>query len=156
MDSVARHHRQFAYDRWANAEFSRALSAVASPPPRAVRWLAHVAAAEVLWLERLLGEPQSMAVWPELDVAGVGEVLARLEGRWSDYIERLTEVELHRPCSYVNSQGESWQSRVDDILTHVVIHAAYHRGQIAAELRAAGIDPPYTDFIQAVRAAVFE
>ena len=156
MDAVARHRRQFAYDRWANGECLAALSAVASPPPRAVRWLAHVAAAEVLWLERLLGEHQSMAVWPELDVAGVGEVLTRLDGRWSDYLERLTEAELDRFCSYVNSQGESWQSRVDDILTHVVIHSAYHRGQIAAELRGAGIAPPYTDFIQGVRTAAFE
>jgi uncharacterized damage-inducible protein DinB len=156
VDSVARHRRQFAYDRWANGEFSRALSAVASPPPRAVRWLAHVAAAEVLWLERLLGEPRSMAVWPELDPAGVGEVLARLAERWTGYLERLGEAELERVCSYVNSLGESWSNRVDDILTHVVVHSAYHRGQIAVELRGAGVDPPYTDFIQGVRTAAFE
>jgi uncharacterized damage-inducible protein DinB len=37
------------------------------------------------------------------------------------------------------------------VLTHVVLHGAYHRGQIAADLRAAGLEPPYTDFIEAAR-----
>jgi DinB family len=36
---------------------------------------------------------------------------------------------------------------------HVVMHGTYHRGQIAAEVRAAGGAPEYTDFIHAVRAA---
>jgi len=40
---------------------------------------------------------------------------------------------------------------VEDILTHVTIHSAYHRGQIASDLRAAGQAPAYTDFIHAVR-----
>ena len=34
---------------------------------------------------------------------------------------------------------------------HVLMHSAYHRGQIALEMRAAGMEPAYTDFIQAVR-----
>jgi uncharacterized damage-inducible protein DinB len=31
------------------------------------------------------------------------------------------------------------------------MHSAYHRGQIAADMRAAGFEPVYTDFIHAVR-----
>jgi uncharacterized damage-inducible protein DinB len=31
------------------------------------------------------------------------------------------------------------------------IHGAHHRGQIIAELRAAGAEPPYTDYIHSVR-----
>jgi uncharacterized damage-inducible protein DinB len=40
---------------------------------------------------------------------------------------------------------------VDDILMHVVMHSAYHRGQIALEVRCAGQTPAYTDFIHAIR-----
>jgi len=40
---------------------------------------------------------------------------------------------------------------VQDILTHVLLHSVYHRGQIAADLRAGGAQPPYTDFIHAAR-----
>jgi len=42
-------------------------------------------------------------------------------------------------------------SRVEDILTHVLFHSAYHRGQIALQMRASALEPAYTDFIHAVR-----
>jgi uncharacterized damage-inducible protein DinB len=37
------------------------------------------------------------------------------------------------------------------VLTHVVMHSAYHRGQIATHMRASGQTPAYTDFIHGVR-----
>jgi uncharacterized damage-inducible protein DinB len=58
---------------------------------------------------------------------------------------------LDRPVRYTNSKGEPWTSTVEDILTHLVIHSAYHRGQIASDLRNAGQKPAYTDYIHAVR-----
>jgi uncharacterized damage-inducible protein DinB len=45
---------------------------------------------------------------------------------------------------------------VEDILTHVLLHSAYHRGQIASQTRAAGGTPAYTDFIHAVRQGFVE
>jgi uncharacterized damage-inducible protein DinB len=45
---------------------------------------------------------------------------------------------------------------VEEILTHVVIHSAYHRGQIASDVRAAGGVPAYTDYIHAVRQGLIE
>jgi uncharacterized damage-inducible protein DinB len=65
--------------------------------------------------------------------------------------ERLTEE-----VSYTNSKGEAWSSTVDEILTHIAIHSAYHRGQIAADLRSAGQTPAYTDYIHAVRHGLVE
>ena len=58
--------------------------------------------------------------------------------------------------TYKNSKGEAWTSAVEDILVHVTTHSAYHRGQIAADLRAAGIQPPYTDYIHAVRQGLID
>ena len=43
-----------------------------------------------------------------------------------------------------------------DILAHVVLHSAYHRGQIAAAVRAGGGEPAYTDMIHAVRQGLVE
>ena len=57
----------------------------------------------------------------------------------------------YRTPQTVNSKGEPWTSSVEDILTHVVLHAAHHRGQVASGLRAAGHEPAYTDYIHAVR-----
>ena len=46
---------------------------------------------------------------------------------------------------------ERYSSRIVDVLTHVIMHSAYHRGQIASDIRADGGEPAYTDFIHAVR-----
>ena len=47
-------------------------------------------------------------------------------------------------------------STVQDILTHVPFHSSYHRGQIAVQTRAEGVQPAYTDFIHAVRQRLIE
>jgi uncharacterized damage-inducible protein DinB len=57
---------------------------------------------------------------------------------------------------YKNTKGESWTNRRQDILMHVIMHSAYHRGQIATDIRGAGFAPPYTDFIHGVRQGFVE
>jgi len=63
----------------------------------------------------------------------------------------LAESDLAGSIEYRNSKGERWQSSVADVLTHVLLHGSYHRGQIASAVRAAGGIPAYTDFIHASR-----
>lgn len=58
---------------------------------------------------------------------------------------------LAAEVSYKNTVGESWTSRTDDVFTHVLMHSAYHRGQVASDLRGAGFTPAHTDFILAIR-----
>ena len=64
---------------------------------------------------------------------------------------RLTPADLVRTIAYVNSKGQRWDSPIEDVLVHVLMHGAYHRGQIASALREAGVTPPYTDYIHAAR-----
>ena len=56
--------RMFAYDSWANRECLSSLRKAAGASPATLRRMAHILSAERLWLERLRGERQSMAVWP--------------------------------------------------------------------------------------------
>jgi uncharacterized damage-inducible protein DinB len=142
--------RLLAYDDWANRETLASLEAIDSPPPRSVRLLGHIVGAEQLWYGRLRGDKPG-PVWPELSLAecrGAFDELSRLR---ADYLHALTPADLDKTVPYVNSKGEPWTSRVEDILTHVVLHSSHHRGQIASDIRAAGHEPPYTDYIHAVR-----
>jgi uncharacterized damage-inducible protein DinB len=68
-----------------------------------------------------------------------------------EFVSKIDEGGLSKSVTYKNSQGEDWTSRVEDILQHVIMHSVYHRGQIATEMRAAGLTPASTDFIHAVR-----
>ncbi len=70
---------------------------------------------------------------------------------WRGYLADLTPAALGAETRYTNTKGERWINTVADLLTHVILHSAYHRGQIAAEVRASGAEPAYTDFVEAVR-----
>ncbi len=143
--------RLFAYDSWANREVLASLSAAGSPPQRAVKLLAHILGAEEVWYSRILGRSPVLAVWPELDEQRCQQEQERLHGLWSNYLATIEPGQLGSAVNYKNSKGEAWTSQIQDILLHVVMHSAYHRGQIASDLRAAGFSPPYTDFIHGIR-----
>ncbi|MGE0354848.1 MAG: DinB family protein [Gemmatimonadales bacterium] len=139
------------YDDWANAACLEALRRAATAPAQAVKLLAHLIGARRLWLARLRGQQSPLAVWPELGLDACGPELAGLSEDWTAWLGGLTPEDLDRTVSYVNSAGDPWQNSVTDILTHVTHHGAYHRGQIAMLLRGPGLEPPYTDYIHAVR-----
>ena len=113
--------------------------------------MAHILSAERLWLERLKQQPQSLPVWPEFNLEQCEAQADEMGRLWNGYLELITAGDVAQPVSYKNSKGEAWTSAVVDILTHVVMHSAYHRGQIASHMRASGQTPAYTDFIHAVR-----
>jgi uncharacterized damage-inducible protein DinB len=144
-------HRLFAYNDWANRETLISLKRTGAPPAKAARYLGHVLAAERLWLGRLAQDPAKVPVWPEPTLDECEARIGKLAALWKDYLASLTPEKLARQIPYTNTLGQAWTNTVEDILTHVVMHSAYHRAQVAAELRAAGHEPAYTDFIHAVR-----
>ena len=139
--------RLFTYDDWANREEVARLRGVASTAA-ALRLLAHIIAAQWLWITRIRDESAKMAVWPELSLDQCAAEIDRLRAAWQNILQT---VDRESTIHYRNSKGEAWSNSVDDILTHVVMHGAYHRGQIATLLRQGGDTPAYTDYIQAVR-----
>ena len=132
------------------------IRAASTPPARAVRWMAHIVGAELLWLARLKQEAPVMDVWPQLDADACATRLAELDTIWPQYLAQLENDDLEDGRGYRNTKGEFWTSTVADILTHVAMHSAYHRGQIAAAMRESGSEPAYTDYIHAVRQGLIE
>lgn len=159
MDKSAYYRRQFAYDAWANREALASLRRAGAPPARAVERMAHIAGAGAVWLARL-GHPVSTAaspaVWPQLTLEECQELLDGVAQAWERLLDGGDDKALERDVTYTNSQGEAFTSRVEDVLTHVLLHGAYHRGQIASDLRSAGHTPVLTDFIHAVRQGYIE
>lgn len=152
--------RMFAYDSWANRECLAAIRAAGSVSADSVGRMAHILSAEKLWLERIQKRSQSMPVWPNSTIDDCVRLAGELASEWRNY---LTQLEAQAPgasldniVEYRNSKGEPWSSRVEDILTHVLFHSAYHRGQIAVQMRASGGTPASTDFIHAVRQGFVE
>ena len=147
--------RLLRYDAWANAETLGSLGG-GQVPAKAMRRMGHIVGASALWLARLRQEPPAMAVWPDLDLDGCAAGVERLADSWPRYLGTLSPADIKEGVGYRNSLGEYWTSIVGDILTHVAMHGAYHRAQIAAAVRESGREPAYTDFIHAVRQGFVE
>lgn len=156
MSLVEHLRRLFLYDGWANREVLASLKSISAPPSRSIQLFAHIFSAERLWLERLQAKKQSLPVWPDFTLHQCEKEAVDLPLLWEQYLDTTSEADLLSTMSYKNSQGESWSSRKEDVLLHVVMHSSYHRGQIASDTRAAGSTPAYTDFIHAVRQGLVE
>lgn len=144
-------NRSFEYNNWANRETLSALRQAATLPPRSQQFMAHIVASENLWLFRLRDEKKPIVVWPDLTLDQCAAHLSSVEAQWKSFFEGLEPNGLNRTVSYVNTKGQPFENRVEDILTHVLLHASYHRGQVASDLRTNGLEPAYTDFIHCVR-----
>ena len=154
--SVERFRRELDYDDWANREVLRHLQRESLPPPCCASWLAHVLGAQSEWLARLASGQSALPVWPKLTLDELEPELARLRQAWRRFLAELAPHGLERSITYVNTKGQTHTSRVEDVLTHVLLHGAYHRGQIASALREAGLTPPCTDYIHATRSGKIE
>ncbi|HVO59662.1 MAG TPA: DinB family protein [Terriglobales bacterium] len=151
MKTLDRLQQFFAYDQWANGEVLSSFRSAGTPPSRSLRLLAHVLGTEYVWFSRIKAQKSPLAVWPELDLAQCDRHTRELGHIWSNYLDELDEAACERNVVYQNTKGETWSNSVEDILTHVIMHSAYHRGQIAMDMRAAGHTPAYTDFIHGLR-----
>jgi uncharacterized damage-inducible protein DinB len=150
--SLADHlRRQFAYDEWANREVLKAIRVSGGDSGRSLELLSHIFASERLWLERLKQQPQSVPVWPKFDLDQCETQSFDLGRLWLEYLDLITAGDVSLSVSYTNTKGEVWTSTIEDILTHVALHSAYHRGQIASHMREIGQQPAATDFIHGVR-----
>jgi uncharacterized damage-inducible protein DinB len=153
----------FAYTEWANdriVECVRGLSdeqyarMVPSSFPAIRDTLAHIVMAEWIWLRRWKGEsPRERPQWsvsePALDV--VVENLRAVERERAALLDTLTDAELQKDLSYRNMAGEPFTNRLGELMSHVVNHSTYHRGQLTTMIRQVGATPPSTDLVNFLR-----
>lgn len=132
------------YDYWANQKIFLALQSLEKGEIRAQieALFSHIVAAQVIWMSRMMGKKSKMKIWPELSGSEIQKLISENPGKLKMLIYRKDET-----ISYKNSKGVSHQTKVEDILMHLVIHGQHHRAQIATLLRQAGEIPPATDFI---------
>jgi uncharacterized damage-inducible protein DinB len=106
--------------------------------------MAHLHAAEWIWLQRWNGE--SPAGLPPADrfadVDAVERAWREMEVQIRAYFEPLDDRALERVIGYKSPVGVPAASALWQMLQHVVNHGSYHRGQVTAMLRQLGAAPP--------------
>ena len=136
---------------WADRESLKASCECPEAQAEALPLLAHVAAAEHVWLARLTNQAAAQPVWPQLTVAECERLVDENAAAYGSFLKGLGGHEFGVAIRYRNTKGEEFATSVIDILTHVVIHGAYHRGQIAKVLGRNGVKSVNTDFITFAR-----
>lgn len=155
MSHIAYIQRLFKYNDWANRETLASMRGSTRLPAPTLKRMAHILAAEHVWFQRLRNEPVLVPVWPEWSMDEIELQIDQMREGWESYLASLGELDLTLTIKYANSSGKAFESRRDDVLQHVAAHGAYHRGQIASDLRASGDIPAVTDLIFATRAGGF-
>lgn len=148
----------FAYNRWANDRVLQAVRKLTAeqysqePVPgwSSVRaTLVHVADATVIWSRRLRDEPitgrATEADCPTIDDAA--GLLARGQDAFEQLLPTFTPARLATVLTYRNFRDEQVSAPIWAVLRHVVNHATYHRGQVAAKLGRLGVEPLPTDLV---------
>lgn len=125
------------------------VAALAAPFERAVQVWSHVQAARRTWLVRLGRdvEPPRDGLFPAWSAEQARAQAEEMDAAWRGYVGALDARELARVARYTSTEGKHYDTEVRDVLTHVVNHSSYHRGQIASLIAATGTKPPITDYV---------
>lgn len=154
------------YNYWANARILNMAQRVTdvqygAPMPKGFSsgslsaTLAHVLAAERIWLRRCR---DGVAPARLFEVGGDFPTLAALRAAWHEeegamraYLNGLSEADPPRMIEYARSTGEALRNPLEHILTHVVFHGMQHRAECAAMLTDFGHSPGNIDYIAYLR-----
>lgn len=150
-----RFRRLFRFEEDANA---KVLASLGSVPPanrvrpefaRAMTIFGHILEARTIWLARLHGPaPAPVNMFPQgLTLEDASKRSARADDAWRDWCGHLSDAKLRQSIDYVNSEQRRFRVKVEDVLGHVLMHSAYHRGQIAMLVRQCGGEPAATDYV---------
>jgi len=67
--------------------------------------------------------------------------------RWYlDYLETVSEQELVEPVAFVFTDGDKGCMTRQEMLTHVVLHGGYHRGEVGRMLARVAVSPPWDTY----------
>jgi uncharacterized damage-inducible protein DinB len=130
------------------------LAAVADNSPTEIAVLQHIYLGEEVWLRRVKGERDVLIseLQAPADIAALQLAWPKMHRDWNDWAASGVDVEADIP--HRNIAGAQFHMPAWQIVLHLVNHGSFHRGQVAAALRAKGIAPPPTDLIVYYRSHV--
>jgi uncharacterized damage-inducible protein DinB len=111
--------------------------------------LAHIRAAQVVWLERWKGGSDPRPLAEVQSVRGLAEIREAFADSHADLREFLggRRVDrLDRVLAYRDSRGDSYERVLWQLMLHVGNHGSYHRAETAMALTAMGQNPGDLDY----------
>ena len=136
----------FEYNDWANKLSAASISETKNINPKALSVFAHIVNAQQLWLYRILGKP-GFKPWDERPIDESIIISSQINKEWIEFLNNTPDVDIEKSINYTTTKGDSFSNKINIIITQVIGHSSYHRGQIALLVRQAGGVPAKTDYI---------
>lgn len=142
----------FRYDRYANLQILETIFK-ANQPQNTVKCMAHLLAAQQIWLSRCKGLPTlGVSLTPDWQAVQFKYMIEENSAEWMAYLNGLNDRDFGQLITYTNLKGEPFQTSIIDIVTQVTNHGTHHRAQIGQQLKLWGIETlPVTDYIYFIR-----
>jgi uncharacterized damage-inducible protein DinB len=138
----------FEYNDWANERVLESFKTIEKIDEKAQLLFSHILISQTIWLERILGKAQTFKTTMQLLSIDECTKLSKQSTKdWISFVENLDEQNLTSVINYKNTKGVEYENHLSDIVTHVINHSSYHRGQIALLVRNSGGIPAVTDYI---------
>ncbi|RYZ97668.1 MAG: hypothetical protein EOP47_21120 [Sphingobacteriaceae bacterium] len=140
----------FKYDRYSSLLLLPVITE-AGNPAKAVQIMAHILAAQQVWIDRCKGlsNANNAELWPDWQADTFEQLMQDCHMQW---LSIISDSDLDQTISYKSLKGIAFESTLTDILTHVINHGTHHRGQIGQYLKFAGIEElPILDYIAFTR-----
>lgn len=139
----------YNYNFWANKRLAGSINSQGIDNEMVMKLFSHIVLSEQLWMLRMEGgDYLGKNFWKVLSLPECETIMNENKTKYIDFISVKNFSET---ATYKNSKGIEYTTSIYDILTHVSFHSAYHRAQIAKEVRRLNKEPVLTDYIAFVR-----
>ena len=136
----------YQYNAWANQRVIECLDRQQVKDEKILCIFGHLVCAQLIWFNRLKGLPKSsLQLWGNYSVFELKSIAEEASRSWLGFIAE--EDQFDRVLKYTNYVGDYYETNIRDLMTHLVNHCTYHRGQVAVLLREKRFEPVNTDFV---------
>jgi len=146
MNTIEHLRHLFDYNDWANRRIVTSLKE--NPSEKSRKILAHALITEKEYFERLYGKDSTgFDFWQDLTLEECGALARETAEIFEKLLRKFEEEGLGIKARYRTSEGVPFENSFRELLTHVLVHSATHRGNIMLKLREEGFTPPKIDYI---------
>lgn len=135
----------FDYNFHCNKQLIATFANTDKVPEKSSVLFSHILNAHHLWNARLRERKPEFGVWQVHDMLALGDIHYENQRNSFEIISNIDDFE--KRIDYENTEGKLSMYTVQDMLLHIINHSTYHRGQIAMDFRANGLEPLVSDYI---------
>ncbi len=136
-------HHQISFNQWANQQWIEMIYGRDPADQHLCRLINHIIKGERAWIERIREIEWNKDLW---QIENKDELLA-LAADNTAFLKGIDEVRLAQRITVVRLNGQRYEPLIADIVNHIFLHGAHHRGQLAANAAARGLAVPESDYM---------